>query len=172
MGRPRSKNNYNDYNIYVEILTKNTSFIVDMFDFEKVIKYKWHAKLAKSTNQYYFYSHYKGQKKLSLARYILDAKKDQIVDHINGDTLDNRRCNLRIVTKLQNNMNVKKRKNCKSQYKGVTLRPSGRWGVYIQATGRNICGGTFDSEIDAAKKYNELALTHFGEYARINKIEE
>lgn len=128
-------------------------------------KYAVRCSCIKINNQWF-------TKKIYLHREIIKVTGNFHVDHINGNTLDNRRDNLRIVTKLQNNINVKKQKNCTSKYKGLTLRPSGRWGVYITINKKTICGGTFDIEIDAAKKYNQLALTHFGEYARINKIEE
>lgn len=176
MGRPRSYNliEMNDDEAFTKffIVCKNVKFLIDEEDAEKCSGYKWHDKFSKPTNAYYAYAHNTGSKKLSLHRFLLNVvDKNVIVDHINGNTLDNRKENLRITNKLGNNRNVKKRKNCKSKYKGVTLRPSGRWGVYIKTEDKNICLGTFDLEVDAAKAYNIAAVKYFNEFARINVIE-
>jgi hypothetical protein len=72
-------------------------------------------------------SHY-----VPLARFVMDAKKGQIVDHRNRDPLDNRRCNLRFVTKRQNNLN----KKCNND--------TGFFGVCINHQGkRSYCAGKF-----------------------------
>lgn len=171
MGRPRGTNYYFDRINYYTIVCKHCNFLIDKEDYEKAKKFRWFSKIYKLTGKYYAYSHLKGNKKILLHRYLLDIDDERLVDHINGNTLDNRRSNLRIASRLQNNVNSKKRKNCKSKYKGLMLRPSGRWGVYIKFQGINYCLGTFDNEIEAAKVYNKKALEFYGEYARLNQIE-
>jgi len=114
----------------------------------------------------------------SMAREILGLSVDdkREVDHINGDTLDNRRANLRVVTKEQNNMNRRKRKGCSSKYKGVSLdRDHGRalWKAYIggkSTGGKRIILGRFKKERDAALAYNEAAKELFGQYAKLNVV--
>jgi hypothetical protein len=104
-----------------------------------------------------------------LARVILDAKPGTIVDHSNGDRLDNRRANLRIVTPTQNCRNRRKASGKSSRFKGVSYRKDrGTWLVSIKVDGRLIKLGTFDSEIVAAKAYDRAALEHFGEFAVLN----
>ncbi|MCE5339610.1 MAG: HNH endonuclease [Planctomycetaceae bacterium] len=69
---------------------------------------------------------------IPLARFVMNAKKGQIVDHINRNPLDNRRCNLRFVTKRQNNLNRK----CDNG--------TGFFGVFIRHQGKNLfCAGKF-----------------------------
>lgn len=98
----------------------------------------------------------------------MGAAKNEEVDHINGDTLDNRRCNLRLCRRIQNARNVKK-KSGSSQYKGVTwLRWCERWMARITVNYRQIILGYFTDETKAAKAYDEAARKHFGEFAKTN----
>lgn len=100
---------------------------------------------------------------------VTDSKTQ--VDHINGNTLDNRTQNLRICTQAQNNRNQRKIKNTKFKYKGLKEVKVKKW-KYIQASiminGKQIYIGTFKTEIEAAKAYDEAALKYFGEYAKLN----
>ena len=97
-------------------------------------------------------------------------------DHINGDPLDNRRCNLRPATRGQNRSNTRKERGCLSQYKGVTLdrRRAGKWRAQINNldpnTGRqkNTHLGTYDLPIYAALAYDAEARKRYGEYAKCN----
>jgi len=70
------------------------------------------------------------QRHILLSRFIMDAKKGQIIDHINRKPLDNRRTNLRLVNKRQNNLN----KKCKNGtgFIGVCIK-NRKWGKYCQA---------------------------------------
>jgi hypothetical protein len=170
MGRPRSVSEYTFLDDCILIHTKHCNFKISKESYDIVKDYRWFSKLCKPTGKYYAYAHFTGNKKILLHRHILGVDGPELVDHHNRDTTDNTLSNLRVASRLQNNVNSKKRKNCRSIYKGVTLRPSGRWGVYIAKSGVNMCLGTFDSEIDAALAYNEKALQLFGEFANLNEV--
>jgi len=106
---------------------------------------------------------------MGLARLLLRCPAGFEADHINGDTLDNRRENLRTVTKAQNNMNRK----CAfgvSRFKGVSHLPGGKkpWRAMIGTGGRNLHIGYFDSERGAAEAYDREARLLFGEFAATN----
>lgn len=123
---------------------------IDANDVDKVKNIKW--KLSESG--YVMNSpKFKGGN-IHLSRIILDT--DQFVNHINHDTLDNRKSNLRIVTKSQNQMN--------SNYKGVTQRGDGKFYAHIKINQRMINLGVyvFEDEAMFARWYAETKL--FKEY--------
>jgi hypothetical protein len=93
-------------------------------------------------------------------RQIMGAKEGQEIDHINGNGLDNRRENLRIVTRSQNLANRPAFKSSKSGYKGVRKNKNG--------TGKMIYGLQFDAPEEAARAYDRCALMFFGEHAQLN----
>lgn len=107
-------------------------------------------------------------KSVSLHRLIMNAGVGQQVDHINHDSLDNRRCNLRLCTPNQNAMNRKRDKKGSSRFKGVCLRKNGRWLAHIQCNHKIYHLGYFGSEEDAAKAYDDAAKKMFGEFACLN----
>lgn len=76
-----------------------------------------------------------------------------LVDHINGNGLDNRRCNLRIATKSLNGLNCGKRRNNKSGYKGVFRHTSGRWATMIRIKNKSVHIGYFDTAEEASAAY-------------------
>ncbi len=104
-------------------------------------------------------------------RIIANAKDGESVDHINGNTLDNRRSNLRICDAKQNIYNKKKAGgNNTSKYKGVSLRRSnGKWLAQVQKENERK-SKTFNTELEAAEYYNTEAKKYFGEFAKLNII--
>ena len=114
----------------------------------------------------------KTQKKLH--RLITNAKTGEVVDHINGNGLDNRKCNLRLTTQRGNNKNARKRRNAKtSNYKGTHFsKGESKWKAQIQVDGKKMSLGTYLTEIEAAKAYNRAALKYHKEFAYINNIKE
>ena len=91
---------------------------------------------------------------------ITDISKDNIIDHFNNDTLDNRIENLRVLSNSQNNRNAKKRKNCiNSKYIGVRKCSKNKWRAEIRIDGKKKHVGQFETELEAAevykKKYDE-----------------
>lgn len=104
-------------------------------------------------------------------RAVIGAKKGQIVDHINGNRLDNQRSNLRFCTHSQNQFNRAKKKNCSSRFKGVAWHaPYKKWNAYIEPLGKKINLGYFSNEVEAAKAYNQAALKHGGQFAWLNPV--
>ena len=102
------------------------------------------------------------QKLVRLHRYLMGFPSMQ-VDHINLDTLDNRRANLRVVNQSQSNANRRPHKNKTVCFKGVSIRDS----RYI-ATCNGLHVGTFQNAIEAAHAYDQAAIEQFGEYAATN----
>lgn len=107
---------------------------------------------------------------INLARFIMGNPEGMVVDHINGDRRDNRRCNLRVCTKHQNSFNRKKPISGKtSQFKGVYRQKNNpaKWHAAIKFQGKSRYLGSYATELEAAEAYKSAALFYFGEYARI-----
>ena len=93
------------------------------------------------------------------------------VDHINGDKLDNRRSNLRVVTHRENSYNQGAYKG--RRYKGVYFHAkTGKWRASLNKDRRTHYLGLFETEEDAARAYNEAAREIFGAFARLNDVRE
>jgi hypothetical protein len=91
------------------------------------------------------------------------------LDHKNGDGTDNRKENLRPATTSQNGANRRKNLNTTSRFFGVCwVSLSKKWKVSHRIKGRHMHGGYFDSEVEAARKADELSLKYFGEFAKLN----
>jgi hypothetical protein len=103
---------------------------------------------------------------------ILDAPPGLLVDHINTDSLDNRRANLRLATHSQNSCNSRRDKsNTYSRYRGVSFsKRKQKWFAAIRADDRKLWLGYFDNELDAALAYDAAAKKCHGEFARLNFI--
>ena len=144
--------------------------LYDAEDHEIITQHKWHV--FKQYNTFYAMSHERTKEKTIghyMHRLITKAQPGQIVDHINGNGLDNRKENLRFCTNQQNVWNSRKpNKQTSSQYKGVNWdRGRRKWRATI---GSEILG-RFDNEKSAAICYNKHAKERFGEFARLNVIE-
>jgi hypothetical protein len=98
---------------------------------------------------------------------------DPDVDHANHDKLDNRRRNLRLATKTQNQANTRKRHTGSSKYKGAHWdRGYQRWHSMVCIQGKRISLGYFASEIDAARAYDAAAAHFFSAFACPNFPDE
>lgn len=113
-----------------------------------------------------------GKKALSLHRHILGADEHGTdIDHINHYGLDNRKINLRLATRSQNNQNQKLRNCNTSGYKGVSWdKERKKWQCRIGLNEKTIHLGRFKDKIVAAITYNEAAEKYFGEFARKNEV--
>jgi hypothetical protein len=92
----------------------------------------------------------------------------QEIDHANGERDDNRVCNLRVATRVENNRNVSQSRLNTSGYKGVFLvpdQPSRPWRAQIRVDGRRISLGSFVSPEAAHQAYQDAARRHHGEFA-------
>jgi len=106
-----------------------------------------------------------------LHRIIMNCPKEMVVDHINGDTLDNRKCNLRVCTNAQNIMNSFPHKNKSCEFKGVCFsKKYKKWQSQITFEKKNYFLGYFENKVDAAIVYNNAAIKYFGEFARLNEV--
>ena len=156
-------------------LTQGKISLIDDKDFLLVSKYKWCASYSKLTKTYYALSNRKTKagkfKTIKMHRIIMAAKSGFFVDHINHDTLDNRRNNLRIVNKHQNAMNRKGHDDSLSKYKGVTFNKNKyiqKWQASIMKNYKKIHLGYFTNQRDAAMAYDLAARKHFKHYAFLN----
>jgi len=148
-------------------LTQGKVAMVDDEDFEELNKYKWHIDKQRNTSNVVRYKRGVKRTRVYMHRAIANATEGMIVDHINGDGLDNRKSNLRVVIHRQNiqNMNVKKT----STYTGVSwLENRGKWESRISINGKSKYLGLFDVEADAYAAYLK-ALKHIRQIC-INNI--
>lgn len=106
----------------------------------------------------------------AMHRLIAAPLPGQLVDHINGNTLDNRRENLRVCSPSQNNGN--RGPNVGRQFKGVIRHHSGNWYARIGYEGRTHCIGVYATAIEAAQAYNNKATELFGAFALLNDVPE
>ena len=152
-------------------LTQGLFALVDGEDYEKLSKYKWYA--LKARNTYYAVRqktvNHKKQKTIFMHRQILTAQTKDETDHCNHCGLDNRKYNIRLCTRSQNQHNSLPRKNTSSRFKGVYWCTSYRkWRCRIYISGQQIYLGSFSNEIKAAKAYDNKAKELFGEFAHLN----
>ena len=145
--------------------------VLDIEDEKTWDKFPW--QYNKTTQEFMFQrgSALLGFTRYKLSRFLLGVNNpDECVDHINGDRFDNRKCNLRICTKAENNRNkVKTQNKTTSKYKGVYWeRSCNRWRVQMEKNGRRYNVGVFKDEVEAAKAYDKKALELYGEFACLN----
>ncbi len=108
------------------------------------------------------------EEKIDMHRLIMNPPKGMEVDHINGNRLDNRRENLRIVTSQQNKMNSGTRKHS-SIYKGVSWNKNSKsWRANMTFNKKHISLGQYINEYHAALAYDLWALDLFKEFAKTN----
>ena len=158
----------------IPLYNRDEYALVDDEDYENLSQYSWN----KATEGYA--TRIEGAETIYMHREIMRLKKGdgKYVDHKNHNRLDNRKSNLRVCSKYENQLNqkAKKRKDgsSHSKYKGVSRRstPSVRpWRARITHKGKEITK-YFETEIEAAQEYNRLALKYHGEFAYINKFDE
>jgi hypothetical protein len=151
------------------IKSENKFTLVDIEDLDKISKYKWHISKGYAQSSV----NIKGNRvTIKLHRIITKPNKNEEIDHINHNKLDNRKENLRVCTRKQNTRNTLKRKNCSSKYKGVTWKThTEKWRSRL-FNNKNISLGCFEDEKDAARAYNEKAKELFGEFAHLNEISD
>lgn len=146
-------------------LTQGKVALVDDEDYERVQQYRWHMTLgSRYVTTTYIIN--KERTTLLLHRFILAAPDGMQVDHINHDTLDNRRSNIRLVTTAENQHNQRPKPG---RFLGVRRRQdTGRWRAEIRVNKKKISLGCFASATEAAHVYDEASHKLFGPFASSN----
>lgn len=155
-------------------LTQGQFTVVDDADYDVLVQFNWHAQRRLQPIDT-FYAYRKGPKvngkqpTIILHRFLLNPPSHMQIDHINGDSLDNRRENLRFATTAQNGMNSRRFIRSVSGFRGVVLHKRlQKWQAGIKVSGRSIHLGIFEDPEEAARVYDNAARTYFGEFARLN----
>lgn len=150
----------------------NFEIIIDAEDFNKIKEYYWYV--GKKPNAFYVITNINKNNKrttLKLHRLIMDFPENMDIDHINHNTFDNRKTNLRICKHNKNTKNHKININNTSGFKGVTwFKYTKKWSVGIFSDGNRVHIGYFDDKIKAAMAYNEAAKKYHGEFANLNNV--
>lgn len=153
-------------------LTQGKVAIVDDEDFEYLNQWNWCLAKMSRTNEYAMRTiRTPNRVSIFMHRLVLEAKKGEYCDHINGNGLDNRRSNLRICGKKENNINRRKNVNNTTGYKGVCWdKSSKKWKAQVIYKKKYFHLGFFKNKIEAAKAYNEAALKYHREFATLNVL--
>lgn len=139
----------------------NTIVMVDDEDYEYLSKFKW------SACKYKIYRRSK-DKILLIHREIMNPIDGMVVDHIDGNILNNQKANLRICRQAENSYNKSTRKGV-SKYIGVAKhRYTNKWRAYITKHKKQYHLGFFEDEVEAAKARDNAAIKYFGEFANLN----
>lgn len=157
-------------------LTQGKCALVDDEDFEMLSRWKWCAALDKKTRSFRAMSNrhrWENIKPITMRmeRIVIGAIEKQLVDHINHDTLDNRKINLHIVNHHQNGGNRKPKRNSKSGYKGVSWNKGiKKWQAQIRINYKLQNLHFSENPKECAEAYNKAAVKYFGEFAYLNIV--
>lgn len=151
---------------YREIpLTRGLTALVDAADYAWLSRWKWNAHASGRRHHYAARSGLdsSGKKRITYMHRALMGEAGE-VDHINGNKLDNRRANLRVVSHSVNTRNQRnKRLGCTTEHIGVHRTPDGRWRAQITLDYRNKNLGTYASLEQAIAARARGVARHFGE---------
>jgi hypothetical protein len=147
-------------------LTQDKFAIVDAEDYERLNQHKWHV--SKSHNSEYAVR-CPGRKRILMHRLLLNAPGGLVVDHRDGNGLNNRKSNLRLCTHQENSYNQRPRRGGTSRFRGVCWKKTIRkYAAKIQKNEKRYYLGYFADEIEAAVVYDIKAMELFGEFAYFN----
>lgn len=176
---------------HIEVFSKRQKFIVqvDEDDYPVLARHHWYILFVGSQDRPYaftrFYTEHDAKNGKTFLMHHLIMGTSSSIDHINNDSLDNRKENLRIATYQENGWNKGKPKRSRwgetaSQFKGVQkfVRTDGKicWRVVIKTTKKGeapakyVRLGPFEHEVEAAKAYNVEIVKLRGKYAWLNPI--
>ena len=150
-------------------LTCGLAMEVDEDDFDYLSQWKWHVHKKRGNGSWYA-CRTEGRKVIMAHRQILHIAcgDNAEVDHINGNGLDNRKCNLRKADRSQNQCNSPKRRGTQFRYKGILRTKYGRYIACVIKNKRKHYFGHYKTEEDAAKAYDQGAKLLHGEFANLN----
>lgn len=159
----------------MEVVVNKKRNIVSLIDEEDLVLLKdydfCYSQEKNRITSYVWAIHRVTKKKYRLHRLIMKATSKMKVDHINHNTLDNRKSNLRLCTENQNKWNRTKYKCNTSGYKGVMkLKSNGKFIAAIMCNNKRYHLGTFNTAEEAALEYNKAAILLHNKFACINKI--
>lgn len=152
-------------------LTKGLFAEVDDSDYDWLIQYKWCAAINRKGG-YNYAASWDGSKMIRMHRLIMGVfDRWSLVDHIDHNTLNNQRSNLRVATQQQNNFNRKSTPKSTSIFRGVSwYSRDKRWVARIGNGDNQKTLGWFKDEKQAALAYNAAAIERYGEFANLNKV--
>ena len=165
----KNSKKYNKYNLNGEYgigWTSNTNeeFYFDLEDYDKIKDYCWFL-----DNRGYILTNTfgsKNQKMIQMHRLLMNYPKNKDVDHINHNTKDNRKSNLRICSHCDNQKNMKLCSDNTSGVTGVSWDKSkNNWIAYIQSNNKSIYIGRYSDFDEAVKMRKEAEKIYFGEYS-------
>lgn len=143
----------------IRLFFDSEEVLLEYRDLVWLSKYKFYVAKSNGQSKYLIANVKNKNRTIQIHRLILNAPKGYEIDHINNNGLDNRRSNLRIVTHLQNQNNLPKRKDATSIYRGVSYsKERNDWCCYVSYNGIQKNLGRFDSEIEAAYAYDSFII--------------
>jgi hypothetical protein len=158
-------------------LNKGKVALVNVRDLVVLARNRWTARKDRLTGTWYAIRKIylsRGKYKIErMHRRIMEPPDDMVIDHINGDGLDNRRANLRVCTKKQNNANRRRRiTSSNTRFIGVTrvefaTRPC-EWHARIWIDKKDVLLGAFDTPEEAAHAYDAAVVAQRGDFCMTN----
>ena len=166
--KPRKiyKNEYILYDDYAEMVIRDKFYNeicrtkIDIDEIDNLKDIRWYL-----GSQGYIVGCTKNKKNITLHKYITKTGSRQLIDHINRNKLNNRKCNLRGASHQENCFNKTHQKNNKLNCKGVRKVPSGRYNAYIGIDKKQISLGTYDTLEQAKEARKKAEEKYFGKYA-------
>lgn len=158
-------------NVVFMRLTQGQICLLDEDDYmrREIKDYRWCAKWDGKTKSFRAVRNDRSTGKhftLAISRVIMNCPKGLVVDHISHDTVDNRRCNLRICSIAQNGQNRRRQRNSGSGYKGVTFHNViKKWQARIQVDGKRISLGYYSTAKQAGEIYALASKKYHKEFA-------
>jgi hypothetical protein len=174
---------FNEYKIigdgicefYIKSTKGNFVILVDEEDLDRLIKFNHRWVIWERNNYAVVRTNLRVDEKIGvrtpyLHRWLLNVDYECAVDHINHNTLDNRKCNLRITNDLHNTQNRKsKNKNNKSGYRNVMWdKKRKRWSIILSINKKPKYLDSFDDVHEAGRYAEEMRQKYYGEFAGKN----